>query len=227
MKKLISLILALVLICSLIPMTAFAAFNRADYIYIHQKEDGTWIGGKLEDENSVPKEFDITKEYLEYLKAQADKNDDDDGEVYLPHSAEDKIVGYGCDTKYHWWQCSCGCKIGMERHVDPKNTTDDTCVCGYHFSDDADLVTLWLDGCLGLEDFRKDVYEYETKAYTYKDVQKIKRIATRTHDSQATVELPEDLTLKEGENKFEIKVTAENQKVTKVYTVIVNKEPKK
>ena len=115
----------------------------------------------------------------------------------------------------------------MERHVDPKNTTDDTCVCGYHFSDDADLVTLWLDGCLGLEDFRKDVYEYETKAYTYKDVQKIKRIATRTHDSQATVELPEDLTLKEGENKFEIKVTAENQKVTNIYTVTVIKEAKK
>ena len=226
MKKLISLMLALVLICSLIPMTAFAAFNRSDYIYILQKKDGTWIGGKLENEAGVPKEYDITKEYLEYLKAQADKDDDDDGEVYLPHSYEDKIIGYGCDTKYHWKQCSCGCKIGMERHVDPKDTSDDTCICGYHFSDNADLVTLWVKGCPGIKYFDKNKTEYELDAYTYKDVKEIK-ISTRTHDSEATVELPEDLTLKEGENKFEVKVHAENQKVTKVYTLIINKEAKK
>ena len=228
MKKLISLMLALVLIGSLIPMTAFAAFNRSDYIYILQKKDGTWIGGKLENEDGVPKEYDITKAYLEYLKAQADKDDDDDddGEVYLPHSYEDKIIGYGCDTKYHWKQCSCGCKIGMERHVDPKDTSDDTCICGYHFSDNADLVTLWVKGCPGIKYFDKNKTEYELDAYTYKDVKEIK-ISTRTHDSEATVELPEDLTLKEGENKFEVKVHAENQKVTKVYTLIINKEAKK
>ena len=224
MKKLTSLLLALILVCSLLPVTAFADFNPADYKII-VSEGNKWIGYK-EGDTIGKGGTDVTKEFNAFLAQQA-KDDDDDGEVYLPHSSEDKIVGYGCDTKYHWWQCSCGCKIGMERHVDPKNTTDDTCVCGYHFSDNADLVTLWLDGCLGLEDFRKDVYEYETKAYTYKDVQKIKRIATRTHDSQATVELPEDLTLKEGENKFEIKVTAENQKVTNIYTVTVIKEAKK
>ena len=61
---------------------------------------------------------------------------------------------------------------------------------------------------------------------TYKDIKEIK-ISTNTFDSEATVELPEDLTLKEGENKFEIKVTAENKKVTKVYTVIVTKEAQK
>ena len=224
MKKLTSLLLALILVCSLLPVTAFADFNPADYKII-VSEGNKWIGYK-EGDTIGNGGTDVTKEYNAFLAQQA-KDDDDDGEVYLPHSAEDKIVGYGCDTKYHWWQCSCGCKIGMERHVDPKNTTDDTCVCGYHFSDDADLVTLWLDGCLGLKNFRKDVYEYETKAYTYKDVTEIKRIATRTHDSQATVELPEDLTLKEGENKFEIKVTAENQKVTNIYTVTVIKEAKK
>jgi restriction endonuclease len=67
---------------------------------------------------------------------------------------------------------------------------------------------------------------YDLKAYTYKDVKQIK-VSTRTFDSQATVELPEDLTLKEGENKFEIKVTSENQKVTKVYTLIITKDAKK
>lgn len=208
MKKLITLLLLLAMVVSMIPMTVAASTLSPEDIW-----------------NILLQELNKDKDPEPNAPVKPD--DDDVGEVYLPHNSEDKIVGYGCDTKYHWWQCSCGCKIGMERHVDPKNTTDDTCVCGYHFSDDADLVTLWLDGCLGLKDFRKDVYEYETKAYTYKDVQKIKRIATRTHDSQATVELPEDLTLKEGENKFEIKVTAENQKVTNIYTVTVIKEAKK
>ena len=50
--------------------------------------------------------------------------------------------------------------------------------------------------------------------YSDDHVKEIK-IVTSTYDSQATVELPEDLTLKEGENKFEVKVTAENQKNTK------------
>ena len=31
MKKLITLLLALILVCSLLPMTAFAAFNPAEY----------------------------------------------------------------------------------------------------------------------------------------------------------------------------------------------------
>lgn len=225
MKKLISLMLALVLICSLIPLTAFALPNKLPDLSNIPLQEGKPDLTTKEEENKDKDELKIPSDTL--IAPSEAESDEDDGEVYLPHSTEDKIVGYGCDTKYHWWQCSCGCKIGMERHVDPKNTTDDTCVCGYHFSDDADLVTLWLDGCLGLKDFRKDVYEYETKAYTYKDVQKIKRIATRTHDSQATVELPEVLTLKEGENKFEIKVTAENQKVTNIYTVTVIKEAKK
>ena len=97
---------------------------------------------------------------------------------------------------------------------------------GYHFSDDADLVTLWINGCPGIKNFDKNTTEYKLNAYTYKDVKQIK-ISTRTNDSEATVELPDDLTLKEGENKFEIKVTSESQKVTKTYTVIITKEAKK
>ena len=65
-------------------------------------------------------------------------------------------------------------------------------------------------------------FQYKLNAYTYKDVKEI-QISTRTFDSEATVELPEDLTLKAGENKFEVKVTAENQKVTKIYTLIITK----
>lgn len=220
MKKLISLMLAFILVCSIMPMTVFAAFNPAQYEKI-MKIDGKWLGYNTEDNGWV----DIDKEMRAYLDQQ-NNDDDDDGEPYLPHTTEDKIIGYGCDTKYHWKQCSCGCKIGMELHVDPKDTSDDTCICGYHFSDNADLVTLWVKGCPGIKYFDKNKTEYELDAYTYKDVKEIK-ISTRTHDSEATVELPEDLTLKEGQNKFDVKVTSENQKVTKVYTLIINKEAKK
>lgn len=110
----------------------------------------------------------------------------------------------------------------MEPHVDPKDAKDDYCTCGYHFSDNADLVTLWINGCPPIKNFNKNTTEYKLNAYTYKDVKQIK-ISSRTFDSEATVELPEDLTLKEGSNTFEIKVVAQNQKVTKTYTVTITK----
>lgn len=127
------------------------------------------------------------------------------------------------NTKYHWKECACGAKFNVEHHVDPTKTTDDTCECGYHFSDNADLVTLWVKGCPVIPDFDKEKTDYTLTAYTYKDVKSVK-ISTRTFDSQATVELPEDLTLKTGTNTFPVKVTAENQKVTKTYTLTIEKK---
>lgn len=217
MKKLITLMLALVMVFSLLPMTAFAAFNPANYEKIMEIE-GKWYGFNTGDDGWT----EIDAEMEAYLSQQ----DEDEDETCVPHSSEDKIIGYGSDTKYHWKQCSCGCKFGMELHVDPKDAIGDYCTCGYRFGDNADLVTLWIGGCPGIKNFNKDTTEYKLNAYTYKDVKEIK-ISTRTFDECATVELPEDLTLKVGENKFEIKVIAENQKVTKVYTVIINKEATK
>lgn len=226
MKKFVSLLLALLLICSLLPLGAMADTTEEKF-YIRNDITGKWHelidgkpGGAITDKDLIA---ELDKSYKDYLaKLEKEKN----GDIYLPHGAEDKIVGYGYDTKYHWKQCSCGCKIGMERHVDPKDAANDYCICGYHFSSNADLVTLWVKGCPGIKYFDKNKTEYELDAYTYKDIKEIK-ISTRTHDSEATVELPEDLTLKEGQNKFEVKVTSENQKVTKVYTLIINKEAKK
>ena len=142
------------------------------------------------------------------------------------HPGNEHEYGYASNAKYHWLECPCGCKISMEPHVDPKDAVGDYCTCGYHFSDNADLVTLWVDGCPPIKKFDKNTTEYKLDAYTYKDVKEIK-VSTRTYDSEATVELPEDLTLKEGENKFEVKVVAENQKNSKIYTLIINKEAKK
>ena len=86
-------------------------------------------------------------------------------------------------------------------------------------------MTLWVNGCPPIENFSKDKTEYTLHAYTYKDVKSVK-ISTRTHDSEATVELPEDLTLKDGTNTIPVKVIAENQKDTKTYTLTIIKESK-
>jgi len=227
MKKLISLVLTLVLLLSVIPVGASALswfefaeikpnpdpYEEAPYVGITY--GNTEVNLSQEDYDALQAQYKSHLEYLEEMQKAANHDPN-------KHS----FNGYGSNTKYHWLECACGCRIGEELHIDPKDAPNDTCFCGYHFSDNADLVTLWVKGCPEIKGFDKNKTEYKLNAYTYKDFKEIK-ISTRTFDSEATVELPEDLTLKEGENKFEIKVTSENQKVTKVYTVIVTKEAKK
>lgn len=140
-----------------------------------------------------------------------------------PHKHKYNITQY--DLKYHWKACSCGQRISMEPHVDPKDAVDDTCTCGLHFSDNADLVVLWVQNCEPIQDFNKNTTEYTLKTVSYKPVTEVKIVA-RPFDVQSTVELPEDLTLKEGTNTFVVKVTSGNQKVTKTYTLTVVNESK-
>lgn len=212
MKKLISLMLALILLCVLIPMSASAA----EYL---REPDGKWYsydnqvkGDEITDSDLLG---ELENSYLEYLASL---------QTPVVHTdPNDHKLTWNSNTKYHWKECACGARFGEELHVDPLETEDDYCKCGYHFSSNADLVTLWVKGCPGIKYFDKNKTEYELDAYTYKDVKEIK-IRTRTHDCCATVELPEDLTLKEGKNTFEVKVTAENKKVTKTYTLVINKE---
>ena len=223
MKKLISLLMALILVCFLLPTTVFADTDTST-------DPDTYA--------ATPKEAKDKGDKGQGGKGKGDRDKEDKGKDHKgdrPHHGKHKPAkvahdheynGYGSNPTYHWLQCACGCKINVEPHVDPLDAEDDYCICGYHFSDNADLVTLWIDGCPPIKGFNKNKTEYKLDAYTYKDVKEIK-VSTRTFDSEATVELPEDLTLKEGENKFDIKVIAENQKVTKVYTVIINKEAKK
>lgn len=224
MKKMFSLLLALVLIVSMIPM-AVSADSWFDYEkieinpnnptgnrpYIGTKYDGTKV------ELSYKTYEKLLKQYYDWRDSQEEKL------AAANHEPGEHSFGWASNTKYHWMACPCGCELNMEPHVDPKDAENDYCICGYHFSDNADLVTLWVNGCPPIKGFDKNKTEYELKAYTYKDVKEVK-ISTRTFDSQATVELPEDLSLKNGENKIEVKVTAENQKVTKTYTLIITKE---
>lgn len=221
MKKLFSLLLALILVFSLIPTAVFAETDASSKTATTQQET------KKKDKHDKDKHDKDKHDKDKHDKDEHHKDKHKKKKPVLVHKPnQHSYNGYGFDTQYHWLECACGCKISMENHVDPKETSDDCCICGYVFSDNADLVTLWIGGCPPIKGFDKNKTEYELDAYTYKDVKEIE-ISVRTFDSQATVELPEDLTLKEGTNKFEIKVTAENQKVTKIYTVIVNKDVKK
>ena len=209
MKKLISLLLALMLLVSMIPMVVGAD------VPTYRLLNGKWylVSTTLEEVTNSDKIAELWADYNSALAAQ--KKD-----VHEPGKHK---YGIGFNTKYHWLECACGCKISMEPHIDPKDAPNDTCTCGYHFSSNADLVTLWVNGCPPIENFNKNKTEYTLNAYTYKDVKEVK-ISTRTFDSEATVELPEDLTLKEGTNVIPVKVIAENQKNTKTYTLTIIKE---
>ena len=213
MKKIISLLLALMLVMSMIPMAVSAAYTGKDVTEVVDYGDGTY-GGITAGGDKVELSKD---EYNAILKEWGV------GKHEPIHEPNKHKYSTQFNTKFHWLGCPCGCKISMERHIDPKDAPNDTCTCGYRFSDNCDLVTLWFGGCEEIKDFNKNTTEYTLKAYTYKDFKEVK-ISAHTFDSEATVELPEDLTLKEGTNVFPVKVIAENQKNTKTYTVTVIKE---
>lgn len=218
MKKFLSLLLALMLVVSLIPMTVSAAkVSVYDIETVTQGSNGKYIGIKYDGTKVglTKAEYAAVLDYWKSLCPTEPPYHDPDKHEYSTKY----------NNKYHWLGCPCGCQISMEPHVDPKDAENDYCTCGFHFSSNADLVTLWVNGCPGIKNFSKDTTEYTLKAYTYKDVKSVK-ISTRTADSQARVELPENLTLQEGENVIPVKVIAGNQKNTKTYTLTIIKESK-
>ena len=212
MKKLISMLLVLLLVCSILPLSAMAAI-KIPAGALDNLPPPTKVPSRPNLETQAEKHKENLSSKLDVSKIEKKEEKKEEKEPAYYHPGNEHEFGYASNAKYHWLQCPCGCQISMEPHVDPKDTSDDNCFCGYHFSSNADLVTLWVDGCPPIKNFNKNTIEYKLNAYTYKDVKEIK-IATRTHDSESTVELPEDLTLKAGENKFDVKVIAENQKVT-------------
>ena len=153
MKKLVSLLLALLLICALLPMSAMAAEEK---VYTKNETDGKWYEWADEKLGAVVTDTDLIaaldKSLSEYL-ASLNKAGP------IVHTPQEHSFGYASNTKYHWLQCACGCQISMEPHVDPKDAENDYCFCGYHFSDNADLVTLWIDGCPPIKGFNKNKTE--------------------------------------------------------------------
>lgn len=131
----------------------------------------------------------------------------------------------GYSRVYHWNVCECGATTNEVPHVDPATDSDKICTCGYKFSDNADLTTLWLANMVLSPRFNKDTTEYVGEVRTYMDVTAT-TITAHTFDALAKVELPENLEIHEGANKFEIKVTAEDKTATKIYTVVAVKPVK-
>lgn len=121
------------------------------------------------------------------------------------------------DRIYHWDTCDCGYVGKKEHHVDPATDADKICICNYKFSDNATLTTLWLENVVPAVPFKPEITDYSGEVITYQEVAAT-RITARAFDDLATIELPTDLTIKEGPNIFKIKVTAEDKTTTKTYT---------
>jgi len=142
--------------------------------------------------------------------------------IYKSHSHKYRF-GYG--RIFHWNICDCGHTTKEVRHVDPARDPDKTCTCGYKFSDNANLTTLWLQDMVLSPKFNQETTEYIGEIHTYKDVTSTK-ISVTPFDALAKVELPENLEIREGANKFVITVTAEDKTATKTYTVVAVKPVK-
>lgn len=143
-------------------------------------------------------------------------------EYYYPHTH--KYVQ--CHNRtHHWMGCACGKFYDKARHVDPAKDEDKVCTCGYVFSSNCDLSTLWLQDMVLTEHFDREVTDYTADVHSYKEV-KATSIHVQTYDAMATVELPKNLSVKDGSTVFEIKVTAEDTVSTKTYTVTAVKPTK-
>lgn len=139
--------------------------------------------------------------------------------VYVPHTHNYK---YLYTRNEHWQRCVCGKIITVSPHVDPALDADKICHCGYIFNNNTDLTTLWLSSVQLEPSFRKDITTYTATVpswYTHSAT----TVIAQTFDAKATYELPADMTLKEGMNKYEVIVTAEDKVSTKTYTVLVEK----
>lgn len=242
MKKMLCTLLVLVLALSMIPMTAAAAETGTVTVTVYYSDDYmdtysftvgdapvTLTHGGYETIGNQIYEFQHYSNGWDAITIPAY-----DGTAQW-HKLWGNIAEYYCvhthnyrqqyNRTYHWMGCACGSYYDKEPHVDPAKDEDKICTCGYEFSDNCDLTTLWLKNMNLTKRFNKNTTEYTGEVYTYKEVSETTITAT-TFDALATVELPEDLSLKDGKNVFEITVTAEDKTTTKTYTVVAVKPVK-
>lgn len=247
MKRLFSLVLALLLVLSMVPVTASAGESTAtvtvNIFYLKGRYYGTYtflVGEEpmrmhAEDYIRVSKAvyeyecFRVGNWYPTELIIPAYDGTDawkaQWGQIDIFYDTHEHEFTTRYNRHNHWDGCDCGEAMNKHPHVDPAKDEDKVCECGYIFSNNADLTTLWLDGMVLSPRFDKEITEYTGKLHTYKDVTAT-YIKAKTFDALAKVELPENLKLVEGENTFEVTVTAEDTVTTKTYTVTVYKSPK-
>lgn len=224
MKKILSALLVLVLLLSALPMAASAAkveiSGYENATHIQQAGSGKYVTTFTYADGSTIVSYDgtITSSNKKGFAAGDTIScvADNGKQVYIAAHIHD--YEWTVNRDGHFNGCKCGAKHNFQEHT---MGADGRCVCGYKFMDNADLTVLWMSGIKLSPSFKKDVTEYEGKLLV-KDLKETK-ISVFSFDAKATVELPKDLTLKDGKNVFEVKVTAEDGKTTKTYTVTVEK----
>lgn len=224
MKRIISALLVLILLLSALPLAASAAKVTVEgYDKVtHVQKAGT--GGfvstyKFKDGTKIITN-DGTVTYSNYKGvAVNDVITQGAGGTETWIAAHLHEFEWTVNRDGHFYRCKCGSKHNFAEHT---MGADGKCICGYTFMDNADLTVLWMRGIKLSPSFKKNVTEYEGKLLV-KDLEET-AISAFSFDGKAEIELPKDLTLKKGTNTFEVKVTAEDGKTTKTYTVTVEKE---
>lgn len=221
MKKTISLLLALVLLLSLVPMGACAAEGWAwrlitrDTTEYHY-EDGTYV---IYDNS---KDWIIESTNPAYQAQVTDKyNTGDPDYIITNYEIHDHTFGWEISRDGHFLGCHCGLRKGnIIPHDDVKDAVDGRCVCGYKYVDDATLNVLWISGVKLDKAFKPGTTEYKATLLN-KDAEAV-NISAFTTDAKAQLEVSGDMILKAGTNTITLKVTAETG-TENTYTVIIEK----
>lgn len=218
--KLPAFLMAVVLIAACLPLGVSAAVEIKDYnkvTYVQQPGTGDMVAYFEFDDGTVVVYGDTVLDNggIGDFKV-GDKITVGKGGAATHIAAHQHAFEWTVNRDGHFYRCKCGSKHAFAEHF---HTGDGKCICGYEFMDNADLTVLWMSGIKLSPALKKGVTEYEGKLLM--KGQKEIQISAFPFDAKATVELPKDLTLKQGTNIFEIKVTAEDGKTTQTYTVTV------
>lgn len=234
-RKLLCALLVLIMMLSMLPLSALASTATVTVV--------THIGGLTSsktytvDENPIPVTPTRFIKYCGKIYAYSGGSfiipgyDGTDawkntwGTIHLFYEKHEHSYAPSHNRKAHWMGCACGSFYGKAPHVDPAKDEDKICTCGYQFSSNADLTTLWFTDIRFDERFKSDVTEYTAKTVDYYDVTSTK-ITANLCDGMATLSMPDSTAIKEGSNTFKLVVTAEDKTTTKTYTVTVIKPVK-
>lgn len=145
--------------------------------------------------------------------------------ITIEYKAHTHKYYYTFDRMAHKQHCACGKDFDVVPHIDPLSTPDSTCTCGYKFSDNTDLTTLWFNNVRFNEKLQSGVTEYTGSTVTYYDINRT-WINAVAFDAKAVIELPTDLSIQEGVNTFKINVTAEDKRTVTTYVFTVIKPAK-
>ena len=222
MKKIISALLALILLLSLIPMGACAAEGWAwrlitrDTTEYHY-EDGTYV---IYDNS---KDWILESTHPGYKTQVTDQYNPGDAAPVITNydPTHVHLFGWEISRDDHFIGCGCGLRKGdVIPHDDVKDAVDGRCVCGYKYMDITTLSTLWISGVKLDKKFSPETTEYKATLVN-KDAKAV-NISAFTTDANADLEVSGDMILKSGTNTITLKVTAETG-AENTYTITIEK----